>query len=215
MKHLKILGVAVVATAALMAFVAAGSAPATVLCSETKTPCPGGQLWPAKTNFYFNLKTSTVATLTNTSGGTLASCQAGKFKGEITKAGSGTETVAASIPHGELTWLACNAATKTEVDGTAEIHQIGGTDNGTVTASGFEVKTTLGLATCYYQLGTGAHLGAVIGGKDSVLAVNVGLTSNGEKSGLPCPATVKWTAEYTLIEPISGGAVTPLYVEPA
>lgn len=214
MKYLKILGLAAVATAALAALFGAGTASATVLCSETKTPCPAAQKWPVNTVFDFDLKANTVATLTNTAGGVLGSCQAGTAKGQITKAGGMAETVIASVAKGDLTWLGCNAAVKTEAGGTLEIHQIAGTDNGTITASGFEVKLSIGLVDCFYQTGTGADLGAVIGSKNPMLAINIVLTSNGEKSDVACPATVKWIAEYTLKEPKPGGVVTPLFVEP-
>lgn len=73
MKYLKMLGLAAVAAAALMAFVGAGTASAKegVLCSTTSNPC--NSKWAAGTVIDFSLKGSAVWTNAE-NGETLETC---------------------------------------------------------------------------------------------------------------------------------------------
>jgi hypothetical protein len=70
MKYLKMLGLAVVAAAALSAFMGAGSASATVLCTTNSTPCGTSHtegtkegMYPAESTFVAHLKEKTKAVL--------------------------------------------------------------------------------------------------------------------------------------------------------
>ena len=211
MKQLKILGLAAMAVAALMATLGAGTASATVFCDETKTPCPVNQDWP-KTAFDFELKSGVVSRVTDTFGLTLAECKVGTMKGTILQPGSKTETVIPSIPNAGLTWEGCNMEAGTGL--LLQVHQIALTDNGTVTADTVAIfKVLYQTKECWYQIAKSQDLGALIGGKDAVLAINVSPTLDADNSSPLCPGTVKWTAEYTLKEPNPGGVITPLYVE--
>src|SRR4051794_27011986 len=109
MKHLKMLGLAAVAAAALMAFAAAGSASAAVLCKTNTNPCTSK--WTVGTKIEYSLKSGTSAIWKGTPGEVLKTCTNAKLTGEITNAGSSTEAVKAKVT--ENSWSSCSVATTT------------------------------------------------------------------------------------------------------
>src|SRR5215475_10610476 len=118
MKYLKMLGLAAVAAMALMAFVGAATASATVLCSTNTSPCPAGQKWPVGTQIEFTVTQKTTANWEETAGNVLETCTGGKIKGEITNAGSVTEAV--KIQATEVSWTGCTVPTTTPSLGSFE-----------------------------------------------------------------------------------------------
>jgi hypothetical protein len=219
MKYVKMLALAAVATGAMMAFIGAGSASASVICSTTKDPCPKTQDWPANTVLDFSLKSGTSAKLVNTAGETLDNCTSSTVKGKITTTGGGTgatETVTGSIS--ELTWGGCTFTTTTITKACLEVHQIAGTSNGTVTADecnathGSEPSTNVTINTvlfgsCIYTVTAGKSIGDISEGKDQASGAPVStFTANAVAtkvtgSNFACPETSKWTATYVLTEP--------------
>jgi len=104
MKYVKMLGLAAVAAAALMAFVGASTASATVLCktagtgSPTGTTCPANQAYPAGTAITaVNKGTVKLDTTFKT-----IECSGSEVKGSTSNEGSATETVTG--PEGTLTF---------------------------------------------------------------------------------------------------------------
>jgi hypothetical protein len=186
MKYVKILGLAAVAAMALMAFVGAGTASATVLCS-----------------------TNTSARWEETAANVLETCTGGKIKGEITNAGSSTEAV--KIKATEVSWTGCTVATTTNGLGSFEIQNITGTSNGTLNmSSGFKfTQNTVLFGSCTYGSGTGIDMGTLTGGAAGSVGIDVN-TVLGEGSGICC-ASAKWSEHFTLTSP-SG---TALYVKPS
>jgi hypothetical protein len=206
MKHLKMLGLAIMAAAALTALLGAGTASATELCSTNTSPCTG-TMYPAGTEIEATL--TGTAKLETTGGTTLDECKEGGVKGTTSNTGGSgeSETVIGSIPASGLTWVKCTFTTTTTVGGELEIH----TDtpgvpdgNGTLTARGFEVSIPTIFGTCTYGFGTEAHdLGTLKGGSPATIEIN---TLVPRLSG-PCPEQARWKANYKVVKP------TSLYVQ--
>jgi len=213
MKYLKMLGLAAVAAAALMAIAGAGTASATVLCHSTATPC--SQKWGVGTEPRFTVRPGGAGIWTTTSGTVFARCPEGEIKGVITNAGSANETVKTSVGASGLTWPGVEGCIKTITveGGTLEIHAITGTDNGTVTVSGFKLTIyNEGLGgTCTYGFGIGEHLGVLTGNGSGNAVLDINTVFLKKEGSFLCPESLKWTEEFQQVSP-SG---TPLYVEPS
>jgi hypothetical protein len=198
MKYAKMLALAAVAAGALMAFIGAGTASATVLCSTTVEPCPAGQKVTGTLDF--SIPTGQSASLVNTAGESLDKCSTSTVKGKISNAGSATETVTGSVE--ELTWGSCTFPTNTLTKGKLEVHKIAGTSNGTVTADGtFEVTiNTVFFGSCIYGVTSGVDLGEITEGNPAVFHANA-VAEKFSGSNIACPETSKWTATYNLTTP--------------
>jgi len=204
MKYLKMLALTAVAAGALMAFIGAGTASATVLCSTTVTPCPAGQDLTAGTVLDFSIPAGTSALLVDTGGEELDKCPASTVKGTISDTGGKEKTVTGHVQ--ELTWSPkCTFPTQTLKAGKLEIHQIAGTSNGLVTSDAteglFEVTiNTIFFGSCIYGVTGGTTIGELTEGNPAVFHANA-IAEKFSGSNLACPATSKWTATYTLTEP--------------
>ena len=194
MKYLKMLGLAAVAAMAVMAFFGASSASATVLCTTTTTPCGTG--WHID-KLEASLKAGTSAKLRSTGGALEATCTKADSTVEKTVTGSSTTTATGSVSIANLAWTECAQTTDTLEGGELEVHQISGTDNGTVTAKGFRVTVVIGGLSCVYGAGTGIDLGKLTGGEDAILDIEaVVLKQSG--SAFLCPSNSVWEGEYTI-----------------
>ena len=200
MKYVKMLALAAVAAGALMAFIGAGTASATVLCSTTADPCPAGQSWPVNTVLDFSIPSGSTANLVDTTGEELDKCSTSTVKGKISNAGGSTATTTGAVE--ELTWGSCTFPTKTLTLGNLEIHKISSTSNGTLTADGtFEVTiNTIFFGSCIYGVTSGVDLGELTEGSPAVFHANA-VAEKFSGSNLACPSTSKWTATYTLTSP--------------
>ncbi|HEX5594125.1 MAG TPA: hypothetical protein VFX35_12355 [Solirubrobacterales bacterium] len=195
MKHLKMLGLAAMAIASVMAFSAA-SASATELYS-------GATTLPSGTTLTSSL--SGTASLTTTSGTVLDTCTGGGVTGKTTTAGGGEKVnVVGSVEKAGVTWSGCTKTTDTLEGGTLEIAWKEG-KNGTVTGKGFKVTVEMVAefgGTCSYTLGTvGTNLGelkGVTGEKEhATLAINA-IVNGASGNSFLCPADTKWVANYTV-----------------
>lgn len=210
MKYVKVLAIAAVAAGALMAFIGAGTASASVICSTTADPCPAGQAWPNGTKIKFSLKSGTSASLLDTKGNSLDTCTSASVEGEITNTGSSTETVTGKITG--LIWgiagTPCTFTTTTLKTACLEVHQISGTSNGTVTAdkctggnANSEVTINTGaFGSCVYTVAAGKSIGDITEG----IGTGAVFTANAvaeKTSGILCPETAKWEATYVLTTP--------------
>lgn len=205
MKRIKMLGLAVVAAAALTALLGAGTASATELCSTNTSPCTGTMYGPG-TALEANL--TGTAILETTGGTVLDECTGGGVAGTITNTGGASETVNASIPTAGLTWTGCSRSTTTTEGGELEIHtdSAAADGNGTLTAKGFTVQIATILGTCTYGFGTttASDLGTLKGGNPASIEIS---TIVPRKTGAACPAEARWTAKYEVVKP------KPLFVE--
>ncbi|MDQ3725056.1 MAG: hypothetical protein M3335_04055 [Actinomycetota bacterium] len=203
MKYIKMLGLAAVAAAALMAFVGASTASATVLCkvNTATTGCHvGGNAYAKGTTIKGNL--TATAILETVGGEVLNKCTGSTLEGKTETTGGAAETVEGKIL--TLSWSGCEKHTTTLSTGKLVIHY-SEKDNGTLTASGTEV-TINGIfgTSCVYGAGEGLNLGTVVGGSPATIAINTIVPRI--SGGFLCPAEARWTASYELTSP------KPLYI---
>jgi hypothetical protein len=200
MRYLKILGLAAIVAAAVMALAGAGTAGATVFCPTTSTPCNGV---PYEVGTSVDAKIAKNAKFETTTGEVWVECAEGTLKGKIAHQGSESETVLGTIE--ELTWAKCSRKTATVANGFYEVHSIAGTDNGTVTGGNSEVTVeAFPGVTCTYSVER-EDLGTLKGGLAPTLEIATTVTKTA--GSFLCPKLAKWTAEYKWNEPL------PLYVE--
>lgn len=202
MKYVKMLGLAAVAAAALMAFVGAGAASAApVVCSTTVSPCPAAQIWPNQTVDFSTTAAGGKAVLSDTFNIVKNECES-TVQGSLANPGaSGTPTLSGIT----LTWTGCSEPTKTITAGKLEIDTITGSSNGTVTVeSEFEVTSVVTVfgssEDCIFRAAPGLDLGTLTEGKPPTLAINV-VVNGTPTNPANCPATAKWKANYTLTSP--------------
>ncbi|MDQ3725057.1 MAG: hypothetical protein M3335_04060 [Actinomycetota bacterium] len=203
MKYIKMLGLAAVAAAALMAFVGASTASATVLCkvNTQTTGChAGGNAYAKATTVKASLtKTAVLETL---GGETLNECTGSTLEGKTETTGGAAETIKGVFVI--ISWSGCLKHTTTIAVGDFELHQAN-SDNGTLTATGVQV-TINGIfgTSCVYGAGEGLNLGTVVGGSPATITINTIVPRI--SGGFLCPAEARWTASYEVTSP------KPLYV---
>jgi hypothetical protein len=191
LKYLKMLGLAAVAAMALTAFLGAGTASATKLCTDTACTV----VYPKDTVIAASLITGGSARLTAADGATLATCTGGNVSGK-----TGNESGAAvSGSIEELTWTGCSQTTHTIKKGSLHITHISGTHNGTVVGTESEVTVGILGTTCTYGTAAGTHLGVLQGGETPILKIETKVTKTA--GGFLCPSTSGWDAEYVVTSP--------------
>lgn len=201
MKHVKMLGLAVLAATASAAFWGASMASATVLCTEEKSPCPTEKKLSEKIDRFITATQSGSGVLEETgSSGTLVTCTGSEVRAAVSKPGGPTETTVLNIT--SLTWSGCSGTVDTVAVGTLEVHRIAGTSNGTLTSSGTEVTAVFLGVSCLYR---GADLGTLTGGSPATMDINAEVERSG--GSFLCPTQARLTASYNITEP------KPLYVE--
>jgi hypothetical protein len=210
MKHLKMLGLAAVAAAALMAIVGATSASATVLCKTTpvanaagtpKATCPSNWAYSSGTHIHaVNVGTVKLDTSFKT-----VECTGSTITGVTTNEGGPSETV--DGPEGTLTFTGCNCEVVVIHPGTIEVHWIPHTENGTLTSDGGTVtvncSTIFGNVHCNYVTNK-ISLGDITGGNPAIFH-SIAVIER-ESTNALCSEESTWTATYEITEP------KPLYV---
>jgi len=216
MKYVKTLGLGAIAAAALMAFVGASTASATVLCSVQPTegsPATKGTVCPA--NFAYLAGTEIHATaeehivLTTGSEFTEITCKHGTLLGDTENEGSATETVKIKVT--KTTWEECSTpngscTVTTLKPGVLEVHWIADTYNGTLTANGKEITTScnsiFGNIHCIFKFES-EDLGTITGGNPATIDKESTPINTVPTSSL-CPAgpTVDGKFEITTPKPL-------------
>jgi hypothetical protein len=209
MKYLKMLGLAVMAAAAFMAFIGANSASATVICTETITPCPAGKkIGPTEdvgvTDHFIHatLEPESSASLLSTEKKLLVTCTESTVTAESEATGSATETAKATVT--KLTFGNCSSTVDVLKGGTLEVHWIEGTHHGTVTSKEAEVTVNIAGVSCTYGSQNGTDIGILTGGSMGTMEINA--VVNKVAGSFLCPSTAIWQANYTITEP------EPIYV---
>jgi hypothetical protein len=209
MKHLKMLGLAVVASAALIAVIGAGSASATELCSTATTACSGTKYGKGTKLVAGN--TGNVVLITRV---TTITCTASTIEAETTSAG-GAGTTAVT---GKTTALTFTGCTRTGGEKCA----VKSTNLGTVSLTGGAASTTAGF-NYNVTSKTGANVTCGFFINCTFFTEETTLTGTNQASGKPvvkaeeeelaeegglCPLEVfnTWTATYEITSP------TPLFV---
>lgn len=201
MKYLKMLGLAAVAAAALMAIVGPGTASATVACKVTETPCAAANEWAVGTSGLATLKAGTSAVMRTTGGEIVITCNKGHVSGKLENQGSATTTMHQPGTAANVGYEECTQTMDTIKGGEVELHHIAGTDNATVTIKGFETTVlTLGVS-CIYTYGVGIDAGVITGGTSPNMDVK-GVLPKTTGSSFLCPTTVTGEFAGTLTEPV-------------
>jgi len=197
MKPLTTLRLALVVASATMVFGMTDAASATVLC-HSSTSCV--EDWKVGAKLTFSLVKESTLSTTTTGGIPEDTCSGSSLTAEITNTGSASATVVAKGEASGLTWSGCTNTTKTLTGGELEIHNIAGTNNGTVTAKGFAITVLAAGLDCAYGAGAGIDLGIFkpgSEGKDGAFEINAVMLRNSEHSNVFCPETFRLKATYT------------------
>lgn len=202
MKYFTMIGLAALSAAVPMAL-GATTASATVFCKNNTSTEACTEKYPVGTVGLSSLKAGTTSVLETLSGTVLDTCTGSSVEETLKNEGSATTTVTASIPVGSLNWGTCTKTTDTLAGGEGEIHWIAGTDNGTITAKGFEVTANTIFGSCIYGLGAEMKdWGTIFGGAPGKFVASAVVTKRGGVA--TCPAEVRVTGEFITTSPNVG-----------
>jgi hypothetical protein len=188
MKYLKILGLAAVAAAALMAFAGAGTAAADELCTEpanAEEMCPGGPITAV------DMTLLGTGVITTTGHVPMATCTGGTRHMEKLHQGTGVSPIISTTQ--TIRWSGCNTKVETIAGGSAKMERNAGGGT-TLTSIGEEVTLELFGVSCVYGTGLGTDLGEISTSGAISFSTTVSKTAGG---GL-CPSTALWDAEFLM-----------------
>lgn len=197
MRNIKILGLCLLAALAAMAFVGAGTASATKLCSVNTSPCPAGNTYAKGTAIKAQLVPGGTSTMS--SGFVNITCTESTISGKTTSDG-GAGAVTGSIS--SVTWKNCTSglgactASALNTPWSAEVTGSGG--NGTMTISGAGGKFTCGGTTCEYS-SSKASVSVSGGNPATIKASNISFSKIG--GGFLCSSTASWSGTYEATAP--------------
>lgn len=197
MKSLKMLGLAVVAAAALMAIVGASTASATVICKNNLNTTACSEKYPVGTKGTASLAAGTTAVLETTAGEALVTCTGSTISSTLENAGSAATTVKSGVS--TMNFTGCNLTVDVLNGGSAELHHITGTDNGTLTTFNTEVTVMIFGVTCTYGSGTGLDVGITVGGNPGSMMLSTAFPRIA--GGFLCPADARFTGKYEATSP--------------
>jgi len=197
MKYAKMLGL--VTAAALMAMLWAGSASATVLCSEYKTPCPQGKGLGKGTQLEMSLRTGESLTITDIAKTLLDTCTGSTVKGKTTNDGSATETIKGNVE--SITYENCKSTLKDLKLGTFEVHYVGPKTTGELTSIGAEVTMVVAGSSCDYGTVGGVDLGKMESDETESPEFDEETTWEKEEGGFICPGSIIVKGIYNITAP--------------
>jgi hypothetical protein len=194
MKHLKMLSIAAVLAAALMALIGAGAAQAeTTLCKVTEDNCSAANRYGV----------GTVITATSTEPAVLKAGFSTITCNKSTVIGTIETATTPSGKNSTLSFSECGSATVTTLKpGSLQLHW-DAEHNGNLTTSGVEVQVTDIGVTCVYGGEVKSGLTLTGGNPATLDAVEASIPK--VSGGFLCGNPSKWTAHYKI-------SPTPLYV---
>jgi hypothetical protein len=195
LKSLKLLGMSVVAVAALAAWLGAGSASATVLCKNSTSPCTSK--YGSGTSYTATLSSGTE--LTFAMGFSTAKCTGSSVGFEQT--GNGGLGVTVPLKVTALSYSGCNGSVNVTALGSGNVAWTSGS-TGSITGSGTDIEIVLGM-TCFYGGSITAGLTANGSATATITGVNVAMERQAGSSAL-CANPAKWSAKYALTAAGSG-----------
>lgn len=196
MKQLKMLGLTAIAATAFVAFVGAGTASATVICKNNLNTEKCSEPYEAGTEGAASLAEGTLV-METTGGSTLLTCTGSTVESTLKEAGSATTTVKSGLS--SITWSGCTSTVDTINAGSAELHHIPGTDNGTLTTLNTEVTVMVFGTSCIYGTGASLDVGTTEGGNPGSLTLNTIFFRIG--TTFICPKEVRVTGKYVATSP--------------
>jgi hypothetical protein len=197
MKYLKMLGLAALAAAAVMAVVGVGTASATVICKNNLSTTACSEKYAVGTEGTASLAAGTTALLETTGGEVLVTCTGSTIKSTLADAGSAATTVKSGVS--PMNFTGCNLTVHVLKGGSAELHHIAGTDNGTLTTFGTEVTTQIFGVSCTYGSGNGLDVGTTVGGNPGSMTLSTVFPK--VAGGFLCPADARFTGKYVATSP--------------
>jgi hypothetical protein len=208
MKHLKILGLLIVAAAALTATVGAGSAAATptALCKAPTTPgglpiCEGNHLYPQNTRIHAELEAGTRLVIPTPNG--VVECKSSTIDAITEQATfKPLGAIVNMLNFGECEDAGEPVDVEAIVKGTLDIEIIDlpvWTHNGTLTLTGTQIRIlwTFTGDECFYDPG---HTGVLTGGPMATIDWFGVLTRTGGNLGCP-EGNANWNGAYTVTSP--------------
>jgi RHS repeat-associated protein len=183
-------GLAVLIALGLMAFVGAGTASATALCTSSPGPC-----YAAGSEIESSLRFGTSAELTS-GGSTIATCTGSEVSS--TTGNDIGEWIDGSVTKEDLTWSGCSQTTATTEGGTLYVRWTSG-GNGEVKGSGFGITVMIFGVNCTYGVGEGTTLGTITGGSEAEMDIYGTITKTA--GTFLCPSTAVWNAAYVVTSP--------------
>lgn len=202
MKNMRILGLALLAALAAMAFMGAGTASATKLCSVNTSPCPAGNTYGKGTAIKAQLTPGTNSVMS--SGFVTISCSSSTMSGKTTSEG-GAGAVTGEIS--SVTWKNCTSnlgsCTATALNTPWKVEVSGSGGSGTMSVSNPGGKFTCGGVTCEYAASK-ASVSANGGSPATIKASGVSFSKIG--GSFLCSSTASWTSTYEVTSP------NPLFV---
>lgn len=213
MRYVKMLGLAIAATAALVVFLGAGAASASTICSKNNTPCSTtaeGMLGP-KAVVLAQLKAGTKSVMK----AGIFNIECSESTLEIETTNTGTKAVGLTAELKDLTLGICTKGSTVAVEAPVtanksvvglELGYTAATMNGGLIAGvGMRVEYSLLGETCFYGGVINANL-TVVGGAPALIRVEKAKLTKLPGSGPLCANPGIWEAEYTVTSP------TALYV---
>jgi hypothetical protein len=195
MKYVKMLGLAAIAAAALMAFVGAGSASATTLTCEGSA-CAEGAIGTGA-NFH-----------SESNGKAVLDAPFGNVECNSTVQGHVTSATVATVAVDGLVWTNCGSDTVTTLGtGTLTITNIAGTKDGTVTSTGAKVTVEHIGTHCIFETSStdlGRLTGTTTTGATGKFDISATIPRVGGRSGAFCGSSAPWTGSYTIDAPMTG-----------
>ncbi|HEX5526692.1 MAG TPA: hypothetical protein VFX44_05780 [Solirubrobacterales bacterium] len=189
MKYLKLMGLAAIAAAALMAF--AGTASATTLTGA------GGATLGSGTK----IVSENEGTVTLDPPFGAIECKESSVSGKTSNAGGTGVNVEGKIE--ALSWSSCNATVTVLNKGELSIEGTG-SNNGLLRGTNNEVTVEFVGTHCIFKTNNTA-LGTVTGssttGKTATLDISATIPRTGGRSGVFCGSSAAWTGAYVITEP--------------
>lgn len=206
MMNLKAVGIAAIAALTMTAAIGAGSAQATVLCTNGTSPCTA----PVKVGATALATVETNKTVTIQSNALQVHCNESGIKVEVAKAGSAISTV--SGPVLSLTFEECEdpvygpCNVTVAEKGTFEIHHIAATRNGTVKSQGMTLNVVCGVLECnFITTEVGAEIGTLTGSTSTKGAATLDVSASiatEKPSDLLCNSIGTWEGPYLVNFPV-------------
>lgn len=207
MRYVKMLGLAVVAAAALAVFFGASSASASTICSKNNTPCKttAEGMHETGTEIIASVKAGTKAILK----AGIFTVECGEGTAEIVTTNTGEKGVNLTGNLSELTFGACGKAVVTvespltakKTTAAGELSHTAGTMNGGLTVKeGVKVKIEMFGETCFYG-GPVTEKLTVIGGEPATMKAEKAKIERLKGSGPFCANPATWEAEYSVTSP--------------
>ena len=191
MRFLKIFGLAAIAATALLAFIGASTASATVLCEETPAgDCAAGKVVAKGSTLTLSLESGTSLLMKGPFGETIGTCTESTMQGPTSNTGNTAETIKFSLII--FSFGQCNHPITVTAFGTIEAHHISGTDNGIFTSTGatFIIHATL-FGSCQYST-SATSLGTLTGKTASAPTFDINAKISSENG---CPQ-MSWSGSY-------------------